>query len=137
MEQHSAQCSRRALIVEDEIVIALDLQDAMSELGFSSCDLAPSDRKARSLAMSIQPDVALVDVCLDGGREGIEAARWLREVCEVPVVFVTGYNDTDTINRIHEQVPGAPVIAKPNHRKGLAAAVADAIEHRFEAAWRH
>lgn len=86
MEQHSAQCSRRALIVEDEIVISLDLQDAMSELGFSSCDLAPSDRKARSLAMSIQPDVALVDVCLDGGREGIEAARWLREVCEVPVV---------------------------------------------------
>jgi CheY-like chemotaxis protein len=63
--------------------------------------------------MGVQHDVALVDVCLDGGREGIEAARWLREVCEVPVVFVTGYNDPDTIERIHERVPGAPVLPKP------------------------
>src|SRR5215475_5744225 len=49
---------RRALIVEDEILIALDLEDAMSDLGFAS-----SDRGARSLAMRNQPDIALVDVC--------------------------------------------------------------------------
>jgi DNA-binding response OmpR family regulator len=94
MDQHSSP--RRALIIEDEIVIALDLQDAMFAMGFDHCDLVSSDRRARSLAMWVQPDVALVDVCLDGGREGIEAATWLREVCEVPVVFVTGYNDPDT-----------------------------------------
>jgi CheY-like chemotaxis protein len=82
--------------------------------------------------MMVQPDVALVDVCLDGGREGIEAARWLREVCEVPVVFVTGYNDPDTIERIQKQVPGAPVLPKPLYREGLAHAVAEAIEHRIE-----
>jgi two-component system, response regulator PdtaR len=118
---------RRALIVEDEIVIALDLQDAMSAMGFDHCDLASSDRNARSLAMGTQPDVALVDVCLDGGRVGIEAARWLREVCEVPVVFVTGYNDPDTIERIHERVPGAPLLPKPVYREGLADAVAEMI----------
>jgi hypothetical protein len=72
-------------------VIALDLQDAMSEIGF---------KKARSLAMWVQPDVALVDVCLDGGREGIEAARWLREVCEVPVVLVTG-SMTQTLSSVY------------------------------------
>jgi AmiR/NasT family two-component response regulator len=70
MDQHSAHRSRRALIVEDEIVIALDLQDAMSELGFNRCDLASSDQKARSLSMWVQPDVAVVDVCLDGGLKG-------------------------------------------------------------------
>jgi CheY-like chemotaxis protein len=80
--------------------------------------------------MGVQHDVALVDVCLDGGREGIEAARWLREVCEVPVVFVTGYNDPDTIERIHERVPGAPVLPKPVYREGLADAVAEMIGHR-------
>jgi hypothetical protein len=47
----------------------------MFKLGFDVCALAPSARKARSLAMSDQPDVALIDVCLDGGREGIEIAR--------------------------------------------------------------
>ena len=53
---------------------------------------------------------------------------WLREVCEVPVVFVTGYNDPDTIERIHERVPGAPGISKPEYRKGLADAVAEVTE---------
>jgi DNA-binding response OmpR family regulator len=125
-----APSRRRALIIEDEIVIALGLQDAMSAMGFDHCDIASSDQRARSLAMGGQPDVALVDVSLEGGREGIEAARWLREVCEVPIVFVTSYTDPDTIGRIHKQVPGAPVISKPDYRSGLADAVDDAIAHR-------
>jgi len=107
------------------------LQDAISAMGFDHCDLASSDQRARSLAMGSQPDVALVDVSLEGGREGIEAARWLREVCEVPIVFVTGYTDTATMDRIHKQVPGAAVISKPDYRSGLAAAVQDAIAHRI------
>ena len=60
-----------------------------------------------------------------GGREGIEAARWLREVCDIPVIFITAYTDPDTVERIHEQVPGAPVIAKPLYRERLASAVAE------------
>jgi len=66
---------RRALIVEDEIMIALDLEDAMADLGFEVCALVPSDRRARLVAMRDQPDVVLVDVCLEGGREGIDTAR--------------------------------------------------------------
>jgi CheY-like chemotaxis protein len=77
---------RRALIVEDEFTIALDLENAMSALGFDVCGLASSDRTARSLAMSKDPDIVLMDVCLEGGREGIETARWLREVCGASVV---------------------------------------------------
>jgi two-component system, response regulator PdtaR len=80
--------------------------------------------------MENQPDIVLMDVNLEGGREGIEAARWLREVCDIPVVFVTAYTDPDTVERIHEQVPGAPVIAKPLYREYLAKAVAIAGEPR-------
>src|SRR5215207_262953 len=122
-----AACSpprRRALIVEDEFMIAVDLQDAMSDLGFDVCGLASTDRKARTLAMSEEPDVVLVDVCLEGGREGIETARWLREVCGASVVFVTAFDDENTVERIHEQVPGAPILSKPCYRDSLAAAVA-------------
>jgi response regulator of citrate/malate metabolism len=104
----SAPLRPRALIIEDELTIALDLEDAMSALGFDVCGLAPSDRKARSLAMSEMPDIALVDVCLEGGREGIETARWITNVCGASVVFVTAFNDQDTVNRIHDRVPGAP-----------------------------
>lgn len=130
MDQLSSTHPRRALIVEDEVVIALDLQEAMSSLGFEISDLAANPNRAFSLAMSNQPDLVLMDVCLDGGREGIEAGRWLREVCGVPVVFVTGYNDPDTVERIHERVPGAPVLPKPVYREGLADAVAEMIGHR-------
>jgi len=115
--------------IEDEFLIALDLEATMFKLGFDVCALAPSARKARSLAMSDQPDVALVDVCLEGGREGIEIARWLREVCEVPIVFVTAQSDEDTVERIHEQVPGAPVLSKPVFRHTLAGAVAAVTKH--------
>jgi hypothetical protein len=51
-------------------------------------------------------------------------------VCEVPIVFVTGCNDSATIERIHEQVPGAPVLTKPEYRERLADAVAEVMEPR-------
>jgi len=120
---------RRALIIEDEFLIALDLETTMFKLGFDVCALAPSASKARSLAMSDQPDVALVDICLEGGREGIEIARWLRDVCEVPIVFVTAHSDADTVERINEQVPDAPVLAKPVFRHTLANAIAAVTKH--------
>jgi two-component system, response regulator PdtaR len=125
MTQASSAARRSALIVEDEFLIALDLEADMRALGFDVCGLAPSASKARSLAMTNQPDVVLMDVKLEGGRDGIEAARWLREVCETAVVFVTSYNDDDTVERIHERVPGAPVLPKPVYRERLADAVAE------------
>jgi DNA-binding response OmpR family regulator len=126
MDNQKSPTRRRALIVEDEFMIALDLEDAMSGLGYEVCPLASSDRQARLLGMRDEPDVALVDVCLEGGREGVETARWLREVCGASIVFVTGCNDEATVELIRERVPGAPVLAKPAYRDGLAAAVASA-----------
>jgi DNA-binding NarL/FixJ family response regulator len=127
MDQASSQ--RRALILEDEVVIAMDLEQAMYELGFETSELASTPSRAFSLAMKSKPDIALVDVCLEGGREGIEAARWLREVCEVPVVFVTAYTDADTVERIHDQVPDAPILPKVDWRKRLAHAVSEVSAH--------
>ena len=109
-----------ALIVEDDILIALDLEATMDKLGFEVCGLAPSAREARALAMSNEPDIVLMDVYLDGCRDGIEAGRWVHEVCDVPVVFITALGDRDTLDRIHELVPGAPVLQKPVYRKRLA-----------------
>jgi len=115
--------TRRALIIEDEFFVAHDLEEIMHALGFEVCDLAPNATSARSLAMSEQPDIVLVDVCLEGGREGIEIARWLREVCDVPIVFVTSYTDQSTIEHIRDRVPGAPILPKSAYAESLADAV--------------
>ena len=124
MAQRSPPQHRRALIVDDEIIFAINLEADMRELGFDICDLAANGQQASTLAMSNQPDVVLMDINLEGGREGIEVARWLHQVCEAPIVFITGYTDRDTVERIHEQVPGAPVLPKPVYRDRLAEAMA-------------
>ena len=126
MVEHSA-AQRRALIVEDESLFAMSLAADMKALGFATCDIAANGQDAFLKVMEDQPDIVLMDVNLEGGREGIEAARWLREVCDIPVVFVTAYTDRDTVARIHEQVPGAPVIAKTLYRDRLAKAVKEAV----------
>jgi len=125
MAQNSS-ARRRALIVEDEPWFAMSLEADMQALGFD-CDLAANGQDAFLQAMEDAPDIVLMDVNLEGGREGIEAARWLREVCDIPVVFVTAYSDPDTIERIHEQVPDAPVLAKVGYYNRLADAVAAVI----------
>ncbi len=126
MTQCSPSGRRRALIVEDEFLIANDLEAAMHALGFDDCDLAPNAKQAHSLSMADRPDIVVVDVCLEGGREGIEVARWLRQMFDVPVVFVTSYSDDSTVARINEQVPGAPVLPKPVYAERLADAIAEA-----------
>ena len=116
---------RRALIVEDEFLIAHDLEASMHALGYDDCDVAPNASQAHALSMYARPDIVVVDVCLEGGREGIEVARWLRAMFDVPVVFVTSYSDDDTVERIHERVPGAPVLLKPVYPERLANAIAE------------
>ena len=89
--------SRRALIVDDEFLIAFDLESSMRELGFDVCTVASNERDAIELAKSNLPNVVVMDVYLGGTRTGIETGRWLREVCGVPVVFVTAHSDAETL----------------------------------------
>ena len=95
MAQRSPLQGGRALIVEDEIFFALNLEADMHALGFDICDLAPNGQQASQLEMNNQPDVVLMDINLEGGREGIEVARWLRTVCDAPVIFISGYADRE------------------------------------------
>jgi CheY-like chemotaxis protein len=120
--------ARRALMVEDEPLIAIDLAAILNRLGIESCGLASNPREAVERATSIRPDLVLMDVYLDEGWHGIKAAKWLREACEIPVLFVTGHNDSDTIAQLHEQLPGAPLCAKPVSDDRLAEAITNATD---------
>jgi CheY-like chemotaxis protein len=118
--------SRRALIVDDEYLTAFDVEASMHELGFDTCTVVSNERDAIDLAKSNPPDVVVMDVYLNGTRAGIEAARWLREVCGVPVVFMTAQIDKTTLERIRTVMPGAPVLSKPVYRDTLAKALSSA-----------
>jgi hypothetical protein len=89
----------RALIVEDEYVVAVDLVAALKGLGFESCDRGECAGSAGGgHAESGRPGAD--GHHLGGGHEGIKAARWLREVCGAPVVFITSYADDLTVSRL-------------------------------------
>jgi two-component system, response regulator PdtaR len=113
-----------ALIVEDEVLIALGLKADLEALGFEVSGLAPNARQAISLAINDKPDLVVMDIYLNGARDGIEAARSLRETFGTRVIFVTAYTEDDGIlERIHRQVPDAPVLAKPLFGDRLATAI--------------
>ncbi|MGE5261509.1 MAG: response regulator [Actinomycetota bacterium] len=106
--------SLRALIVEDEFVIALDLEAQMRKLGFDVCGVTSNAREALSLAMHHAPDLTIMDVYLQGARDGIELARQIRDLLATSVIFITAYSDDDGLmERIRRQVPEAIVLSKP------------------------
>ena len=131
MTRSSPSRPLHALVVEDEILIALGLEADLNELGFEVCGLVANARDAISLVMEDAPDLAVIDVYLNGARDGIETARMLRELCGVSVVFVTAYSDEDELaERIRQQVPGAPVLTKPLYGHRLADAIAEVDKSR-------
>jgi hypothetical protein len=77
MAQRSPPQSRRALIVEDEIMIALDLEADMHALGFDICDLASNGGRARSLLLSSSPD-ALTATPSSASTNRYRERRWCR-----------------------------------------------------------
>ena len=131
MVQSSSSQYPRALIVEDETMIALGLEAHLRELGFQACDLAADGDQALSHVMSNRPNIVLMEVNLEGNREGIEVARTLRETCDVPIVFVSGCTDSETIQLLRSEVPGAPVLPKPVWGDRLADAVDAAMKFRM------
>ena len=89
----AAARSRHALIIEDEILIAYEVQHALEELGFDSFDLARSPREAVAFARAHRPDLITADLRIVGGT-GLEAVEAITaQMGEIPVVYVTANAD--------------------------------------------
>jgi DNA-binding LytR/AlgR family response regulator len=102
------------LIVEDEALLALELESELEAAGHTIVGQAMSSRQARVLADQTRPDFAFVDIQLIDGPSGIDVGRYLAEL-GVPYVFVTG-----NLKRIPEDFAGAlGAIEKPYTMNGL------------------
>lgn len=109
----------RILVVEDEALIALELQCLLEDLGHVIAGVAASSAEAIELGRATSPDIALVDIHLIDGPTGIEVARILSLDPHISVVFMTA-ND----KRIPADFAGAlGVIAKPYSERAVASAL--------------
>jgi signal transduction histidine kinase len=88
------------LIVEDESIVALDLQNQLRLMGHTVSGVADSGREAVRMAEGTQPDLVLMDIQLQGVMDGVEAARELRARLDIPVVFLTACADEGMLERV-------------------------------------
>ncbi len=95
----------RILIVEDELVIAKDLQKQLQKLGHDIPEIAASGEKAISIASKINPELVLMDIVLKGEMDGVKTAERLRSQFDIPVVFLTAYGDDQTLQRAKVSEP--------------------------------
>jgi CheY-like chemotaxis protein len=84
----------RILIIEDEAIIALDLESIVTELGHEVAGIATSKAEAVSLAHQERPDLILADINLGAGGSGLEAVVEILRTFSVPVIFVTAYPES-------------------------------------------
>jgi diguanylate cyclase (GGDEF)-like protein/PAS domain S-box-containing protein len=93
------------LIVEDEKIIALDLQRRLERFGYSVIGMASEGAEAIALARERSPDIILMDIMLSGPMDGIEAAKQIRSQLGIPVIFLTAFTDEKTLERAKEVEP--------------------------------
>jgi len=93
------------LIVEDERIVAKDLQQTLAGLGYDVFDIASSADEALLKASLRCPDVVLMDIRIAGTLDGIDAAGVLRQRFGIPVVYLTAHTDEATLERAKKTEP--------------------------------
>lgn len=114
------------LIVEDEAIIALDLEQMLEELGYRVAGTASSAAEAVDLARARQPDLVLMDINLKDATDGTVASMRLHADGGPPVVFVTAYDDERTLAKAKLGEPAGYVL-KPFSMRDLRVAIEMAL----------
>lgn len=118
---------RRALIVEDEVLIAEELRERLSRLGFSVIASVDSADEGIAIATSERPDLVLMDIRLRGAKDGIQAACEIRQQVDLPIVYLTAYSDRLTVERVKRSEHDG-FLLKPFHRRDLRSTIEVAME---------
>ncbi len=124
--------SPRVLIVEDEQIVAHDLQIGLTNLGYVVPGTAVSGEEALQLIAHDPPDLVLLDIGLGGGMDGIEVGSRITRDFDIPVVFASAYTDEDTLRRARQAVPSG-FIVKPFEVRDIRSTIEMAVyKHRLD-----
>lgn len=121
---------KQILVVEDEGIIAADIQSRLERLGYKVPAIARTGEEALHFARSMPFDLVLMDIRLKGDMDGIATAQAMKTELEVPVVYITAHADEETINRATDTEPFGYIL-KPIRDSELRSAVQISI-HKHE-----
>lgn len=112
----------RILVVEDDRLIAAGIAKRLRVLGYEVVGQASNGEEGVSTARLMRPDLVLMDIDLGRGMDGVEAARLIREILDIPVVFLTAHSDEATLQRAKVSGPHGYVL-KPYEDRDLQTAI--------------
>lgn len=115
------------LVVEDEPLVGLEIREDLERLGYTVPDVVSSGDDVMQAVAKNHPALVIMDIKIDGGMDGIEAAYQIKaEFDNIPVVYLTAYSDASTLKRAAETGPDA-FLLKPFDERELAANVEMAL----------
>ena len=122
----------RILVVEDEIIIAMEIEDRLDTLGYEVVEVVSSGAEAIQAAAEMQPDLVLMDIMLKGPMDGIQAASQIQARFHIPVIYLTAYADENTLQRAKISRPFGYLL-KPFEKRELQIAIEIALyKHQME-----
>jgi PAS domain S-box-containing protein len=122
----------RILIVEDENIVAFNIQNRLEGLGYTVAAVISAGEAALQKVAETHPDLVLMDIKLKGVVDGIQAAEQIRNEFEIPVVYLTAYTDEETLNRAKLTEPYGYIL-KPFEARDLNTTIEIALyKHRIE-----
>jgi two-component system, cell cycle sensor histidine kinase and response regulator CckA len=128
----AAAAQHKIVIVEDEGLIAADLESRLKSAGYQVPGTADSAQPALKLIRESSPDLVLMDIRLKGEQDGIAVAEVVREQLDIPVVYLTAYEDRATLDRA-SRTQAYGFIKKPIVSASLKGSIEMAIaKHRYE-----
>ena len=122
----------KILIVEDEAIVALEIQDRLEQLGYRVVGTVARGEEALLRISETHPNLVLMDIQLQGNMDGVETAEQIQEKFDIPVIYLTAYTDEETLNRAKITNPFGYLI-KPFGEREIYSTVEMALaKHRME-----
>jgi two-component system cell cycle sensor histidine kinase/response regulator CckA len=122
----------RILVVEDEIIIAMEIKDRLNKLGYKVSSVVSSGEEAIKKITEKASDLVLMDIMLEGKMDGVEAAEHIRKRFDIPVIYLSAYSDNTTLERAKITEPFGYIL-KPFDERELHTAIEIALyRHKME-----
>jgi PAS domain S-box-containing protein len=116
----------KILVVEDESIVAKDIQKTLEKLGYEVPATASSAASAYQRLEEFEPDLVFLDIRLKGEEDGIDIANHIKEKYNIPVIFLTSYVDQETLDRAKVTEPYGYIV-KPFNESDLKTTVEMAL----------
>ena len=114
------------MVVEDEVVIAMRLQQRLASMGFDITGIVYSGEEAVETARRLRPDLILMDIMIPGKLDGIAAAKIVKAELDIPVVFLTAFSEDNIIERARQAEPYGYIL-KPFQDREIKATIEIAL----------